>query len=308
MRKGILLFAIVTVGTLAAPGISADAQSAQSQGSQTAQSSPGGVKRSPAPQQAKPDPNLDLVGSWVPIAGDTSANVTIEFGKDKMSRVTECWLTVGQAREQCDFKRMGKRLAVNGYGVPDDQNPTPENFIVLAGLHGDVMKGKVYPSKSEFKIYLHGGTTETRLQQEAQVQAAMQQQEEEAMHTWKDPATGLMWTRTDNGSEVYFGGALNFCTSLRIGGHSDWRMPTLDELQGIKLPITDSNGYHVKGTIELTGKIQWATVVTGQVVTGKVWGSMSDRSEWGYSPADWGGGPARTLCVRRPRDGIGLTK
>jgi hypothetical protein len=302
MRKRIVLFAIATVGALAAPGVSSQAQSVQSQGSKTAQSPPGGVKHSAAPRQAKPDPNLDLVGSWVPIAGDTSSNVTIEFGKDKMSRVTECWLTVGQGREQCDFKRMGKRLAVNGYGVPDDQNLTPENFIVLAGLDGDVLKGKVYPSKSQFTIYLHGGTTETRLlqeaAQEAQARAAAEQarqaeaerqqrlaqeraqqevrkraearrelEEDARLHpTWVDPSTKLMWNRIDSGAGnlLTWQEALDYCKNLSVEGHSDWRLATIDEEAG----IFDPGNLHTKANIPTSpGHLitYWSSTPKGEV-------------------------------------------
>jgi hypothetical protein len=197
-----VLIAIVAVGALAAPGISAHAQSAQSQGSKTAQSSPSGVKHSAASRKAEPDPNLDLVGSWGSVPGDETSDITIEIGKNELNRVTVCWLTVGQVREQCDFKRMGKRLAVNGYGVPDDQNPTPENFIVLAGLQGDVMKGTVYPSKSEFTIYLHGGPSEAKLLQDiAEKKAAEElarQQEEQRVAPLKAASGNWKFVDTEN--------------------------------------------------------------------------------------------------------------
>lgn len=44
-----------------------------------------------------------------------------------------------------------------------------------------------------------------------------------------DPATGLHWTHpsaSKQGDEL-----LGYCDALDLGGHADWRLPTLDELR-----------------------------------------------------------------------------
>ena len=41
--------------------------------------------------------------------------------------------------------------------------------------------------------------------------------------------------------------AARFCSSLRLGGYSDWRLPELDELQGIRDP---TQRYDTKGGIK----------------------------------------------------------
>lgn len=51
--------------------------------------------------------------------------------------------------------------------------------------------------------------------------------------TWTDPATGLMWTRKDNGSDVDSPQATAYCSDLKLGSYKDWRLPTFDELQAI---------------------------------------------------------------------------
>ncbi len=81
--------------------------------------------------------------------------------------------------------------------------------------------------------------------------------------TWTDPATGLMWTRKDNGSDVDWPQATAYCSDLKLAGHRDWRLPTLEELQGIYDPSVsvrrvfggDGLTYdvHVKGDLILTG-------------------------------------------------------
>jgi len=50
--------------------------------------------------------------------------------------------------------------------------------------------------------------------------------------TITDNITGLMWQKTDGG-EMTFENADPYCKSLRLGGYSDWRLPTSHELFGI---------------------------------------------------------------------------
>jgi hypothetical protein len=51
-----------------------------------------------------------------------------------------------------------------------------------------------------------------------------------------DPERGLMWTALDNGAEVDWPAADGYCRALRLGGHTDWRLPTTDEAQSIYDP------------------------------------------------------------------------
>jgi hypothetical protein len=126
---------------------------------------------------------------------------------------------------------------------------------------------------------------------------------------WVDPETGLMWAKKDNGYDVTWQQASDYCKNLQLANHSDWRLASIDELQGIYDPnilkgIYDPNknphirGMHVKGNLRLDG---WY---------------------WGSSPANtsekalafffgWGGTNfnkldesfnGRALCVRRPRE------
>jgi hypothetical protein len=49
-----------------------------------------------------------------------------------------------------------------------------------------------------------------------------------------DSKTGLQWTRATLGVKpVNFEAAGKACTDCRIGGHTDWRLPTIDELLSI---------------------------------------------------------------------------
>jgi len=48
--------------------------------------------------------------------------------------------------------------------------------------------------------------------------------------TVTDKKAKLMWQKNDDGRQRSWDGALNYCRTLSLGGHSDWRLPSLDEL------------------------------------------------------------------------------
>jgi hypothetical protein len=114
-------------------------------------------------------------------------------------------------------------------------------------------------------------TVEIQLKSEHDQQLKRQQEEtarkqaeaEAALHpTWTDPDTGLMWTKKDNGSDVSWNQASDYCSKLQLAGYKDWRLPTIEELQGIYDPsvtleaVVDDGGVmnaHVKGNLMLSG-------------------------------------------------------
>jgi tetratricopeptide (TPR) repeat protein len=78
-------------------------------------------------------------------------------------------------------------------------------------------------------------------------------------YVYKDPATGMMWTRRDSGVAIYLGNRMQYCQNLRLAGYSDWRLPSSDELQSIYDKHADVGGYHVKGNMQLSGDV-WGNV------------------------------------------------
>jgi len=48
-----------------------------------------------------------------------------------------------------------------------------------------------------------------------------------------DTKTNLMWAAKDNGSDIKWQDAKFYCENYRGGGYKDWRMPTLNELEGL---------------------------------------------------------------------------
>lgn len=60
-----------------------------------------------------------------------------------------------------------------------------------------------------------------------------------------DPRTGLMWTSKDNGSDISWDSANQYCAQLSLGGYSGWRLPTTEELTGIYDPNNVSGKYQL---------------------------------------------------------------
>ena len=94
-------------------------------------------------------------------------------------------------------------------------------------------------------------------------------QQAEVREYWVDPSTGLMWAGKDNGKDVTWPEANKYCHDMRLAGYSDWRLATIDELQGIYDPAAEALGrvssqtgrplrFHVKGNLFLTGD-QWSS-------------------------------------------------
>jgi hypothetical protein len=86
---------------------------------------------------------------------------------------------------------------------------------------------------------------------------------------WTDPATGLMWTRKDNGYALRWQPAAEYCRSLQLAGFSDWRLPSIDELKRIYNPNATApcgaQGYkscQIKGGIRLTSGVVWSSSST----------------------------------------------
>ncbi len=88
---------------------------------------------------------------------------------------------------------------------------------------------------------------------------------------WIDPATKLMWAAKDNGKDLSWNGAIKYCRNSTLAGLTGWRMPNMDELQGLYNQSITTRGmagdkqhyrsftWHIKGNLFVTGD-QWTTL------------------------------------------------
>jgi hypothetical protein len=98
-------------------------------------------------------------------------------------------------------------------------------------------------------------------------------QETQARGYWAEPSTGLMWAGKDDGEkELNWHKAMKYCSVLRLAGYTDWRLATIEELEGIYDKNANAPGespksrwhdaepmnFHVKGNIFLRGN-QWSS-------------------------------------------------
>ena len=133
---------------------------------------------------------------------------------------------------------------------------------------------------------------------------------------WVDPGTRLMWTARDNGKNVSWKRAGKYCRDLRLAGYSDWKLPSMAELQGIFDKTVEVPGlagdqkklyaftWHVKGNLFLTGD-QWSS--NFEVDDRGHYSGYADYFDFneGISKNDPSGWPyssdgMRALCVHNP--------
>jgi hypothetical protein len=109
--------------------------------------------------------------------------------------------------------------------------------------------------------------------------------------TWTDPATGLTWAGKDNGLDVNWHQASAYCSNLKLSGLSGWRLPSVEELQGIFDPSVARGKWdaavwqvHAKGNLKVSG---WS------------WSSSQSNQYSGTDPLEAGKNPsAKKVPVR----------
>ena len=143
-------------------------------------------------------------------------------------------------------------------------------------------------------LFLCGASLQARAQNQTPANVALV--------GWTDPDTGLTWAKADNGSDVNWNQANSYCSNLRQGGYSDWRLPTIEEMQGIYDPSVDvpgqSNGnaytWHVKGNLKVSG-FPWSSSHKNGVQAWLYAFNIGKQLSFRLSDSD----RDRALCVRR---------
>lgn len=108
--------------------------------------------------------------------------------------------------------------------------------------------------------------------------------------TVTDRATGLMWTKADNGRPLSWEDALAYASKSTMGGHSDWRLPSIKELQTLVDYSKSTNsrniaarGPAIDAVFQLTDKEAWLWSSTTHIETGGAY-YMAIGQATGYGP------------------------
>jgi hypothetical protein len=115
-----------------------------------------------------------------------------------------------------------------------------------------------------------------------------------AEEVYLDPETRLMWTIRDNGKDIDWRDANQYAGQLRLAGHSDWRLPTIDELEKLYDP-ENSSAYKIRKPFRLTSYWVWSSTKEG---SGSAWHFHFSYGKRSANPMGGSNGP-RALCVRR---------
>jgi hypothetical protein len=113
---------------------------------------------------------------------------------------------------------------------------------------------------------------------------------------WTDATTGLTWSIKDNGSSISPTQGNQYCRNLRLGGYSDWRLPTIDELEAIydqKL----RKQYKTSGPLELSDPCMLSGSTNN---SGEVWTFCFNSGSRNLGGGSGCGTSANALCVRGP--------
>jgi hypothetical protein len=120
-----------------------------------------------------------------------------------------------------------------------------------------------------------------------------------------DTRTKLMWATKDNGEAINWASANAYCGDYRAGGFTNWRLPTLTELEGLYdedvTQQSETMPLHLTELITLSACCPWAADTRG---LGGLEGGLLDFTDgyimWQY----WTYGktyPGRALPVRYTR-------
>jgi len=119
--------------------------------------------------------------------------------------------------------------------------------------------------------------------------------QDSAVAVWTDDATGLTWTAKDNGAAVSPNQGNHYCAELTAGGSSEWRLPTIDELEALYDSKQKTKLYKAKGDIELSD----ACMLSGSSNnSGDVWTFCFNSGSRNIGGGSGCSTTAHALCVR----------
>ena len=108
-----------------------------------------------------------------------------------------------------------------------------------------------------------------------------------------------MWTVEDNGEDITWQGAVAYAGALRLGGFSDWRLPTIGELERLHngAGISDDT-INIRPPFQLTSWVIWSSERLSQESPTPMQVFLFNRG-FPYFMEASGSDGLRALCVRR---------
>lgn len=95
--------------------------------------------------------------------------------------------------------------------------------------------------------------------------------------TVHDLETGLMWADTDNGADIDWHQAEIFCRTYDIGGYTDWRIPTLKELENLE-GASVFGSFQITSLLDLSACCLWSSDNDGNIAANYVF--LKDQTQW----------------------------
>jgi hypothetical protein len=110
-----------------------------------------------------------------------------------------------------------------------------------------------------------------------------------------DPKTRLMWAKEDNREDISWPEANDYAQQLRLGGCSDWRLPTINELEKLYDPEGGSKQKHIQTPFRLTSEWVWSSTKESSELAW-YFNFLFGRRDLCPTKSRF---PMRALCVRR---------
>ncbi len=92
---------------------------------------------------------------------------------------------------------------------------------------------------------------------------------------------GLEWARTTSGEDLRWPDAVKHCDGLRLGGHEDWRLPTLAELESLHDPKAEG-GIREPFVIDTCCLWSSESLVDRPAEDGDEIGGSPEMYQWGF--------------------------
>lgn len=94
---------------------------------------------------------------------------------------------------------------------------------------------------------------------------------------------GLEWALATNGENIKWPEAVQYCAELTLGGHSDWRLPTMDELKSLHEPGAEG-GEGIRDPFSIGDCCLWSgeSLVDRPAEDGDEIGGSPEMYHWGF--------------------------